>query len=68
MAMAAATATILIFVNPALLAPTGAHDQSAWVDPSFTAEVEYRDITSEGLLRQSLFKGLQKELTIPERK
>jgi ATP-dependent DNA ligase len=29
-------------------------------EPSFTAEVEYRDITSEGLLRQSSFKGLTK--------
>jgi bifunctional non-homologous end joining protein LigD len=28
------------------------------VEPSFTAEVGYRDITSEGLLRQSSFKGL----------
>jgi hypothetical protein len=26
---------------------------------AFVAEAEYRDITSEGLLRQSSFKGLQ---------
>jgi len=32
--------------------------KAVWVEPSFTAEVEYRDITSEGLLRQSSFKGL----------
>jgi bifunctional non-homologous end joining protein LigD len=32
--------------------------RAVWVEPSFTAEVEYRDITSEGLLRQSSFKGL----------
>jgi bifunctional non-homologous end joining protein LigD len=31
---------------------------ATWVEPSFTAEVEYRDVTSEGLLRQSSFKGL----------
>ena len=31
---------------------------ATWVEPSFMAEVEYRDITSEGLLRQSSFKGL----------
>jgi bifunctional non-homologous end joining protein LigD len=30
------------------------------VEPLFTAEVEFRDITSEGLLRQSSFKGLSK--------
>src|ERR1700749_642585 len=30
------------------------------VEPSFTAEVEFRDITSDGLLRQSSFKGLSK--------
>jgi len=34
--------------------------KATWVDPVFTAEVEYRDITSEGLLRQSSFKGLKK--------
>lgn len=32
--------------------------KAVWVEPSFMAEVEYRDITSEGLLRQSSFKGL----------
>ena len=32
--------------------------KATWVEPSFTAEIEYRDITSEGLLRQSSFKGL----------
>jgi bifunctional non-homologous end joining protein LigD len=34
--------------------------KAVWVEPSFMAEVEYRDITSEGLLRQSSFKGLKK--------
>jgi bifunctional non-homologous end joining protein LigD len=34
--------------------------KAVWVEPSFVAEVEYRDITSEGLLRQSSFKGLTK--------
>jgi bifunctional non-homologous end joining protein LigD len=34
--------------------------KAVWVEPSFTAEVEYRDITSEGLLRQSSFKGLKR--------
>jgi bifunctional non-homologous end joining protein LigD len=33
--------------------------KAVWVEPSFVAEVEYRDITSEGLLRQSSFKGLK---------
>ena len=32
--------------------------KATWVEPSFAAEVEFRDITSEGLLRQSSFKGL----------
>jgi hypothetical protein len=31
---------------------------STWVEPMFFADVEYRDITSEGLLRASSFKGL----------
>jgi bifunctional non-homologous end joining protein LigD len=34
--------------------------KAVWVEPSFTAEIEYRDITSEGLLRQSSFKGPSK--------
>jgi bifunctional non-homologous end joining protein LigD len=34
--------------------------KATWVEPSFMAEVEYRDITSEGLLRQSSFKGLKR--------
>jgi bifunctional non-homologous end joining protein LigD len=33
---------------------------ATWVEPSFMAEVEFRDITSEGLLRQSSFKGMSK--------
>jgi bifunctional non-homologous end joining protein LigD len=32
--------------------------KATWVEPSFLADVEFRDITSEGLLRQSSFKGL----------
>lgn len=29
-----------------------------WVEPKFYADIEYRDITSDGLLRASSFKGL----------
>lgn len=32
--------------------------KATWVEPRFYADVEYRDITSEGLLRASSFKGL----------
>jgi bifunctional non-homologous end joining protein LigD len=31
------------------------------VEPTFFANVEFRDITSEGLLRQSSFKGLTRK-------
>ena len=34
--------------------------KATWVEPKLTAEIEYRDITSEGLLRQSSFKGLNR--------
>jgi bifunctional non-homologous end joining protein LigD len=34
--------------------------KATWVEPKFYAEVEYRDITSEGLLRASSFKALIK--------
>lgn len=35
--------------------------RATWVEPKFFAEVEYRDITSEGLLRASSFKGLSRD-------
>ncbi|WP_334377122.1 ATP dependent DNA ligase [Bradyrhizobium sp. AZCC 1719] len=34
--------------------------KATWVEPKFLADVECRDITSEGLLRASSFKGLTK--------
>jgi bifunctional non-homologous end joining protein LigD len=34
--------------------------RATWVQPTFFADVEYRDVTSEGLLRQSSFKGLKR--------
>lgn len=34
--------------------------KATWVEPSFVADVEFRDISSEGSLRQSSYKGLSK--------
>ena len=34
--------------------------KATWVEPTFFADVEFRDITCEGLLRQSSFKGLKR--------
>ena len=34
--------------------------KATWVEAAFVAEIEYRDITAEGLLRASPFKGLSK--------
>lgn len=34
--------------------------KATWVEPQFYADIEYRDITSEGLVRASSFKGLSK--------
>ena len=34
--------------------------KATWVEPRFVADIEFRDITSEGLLRASSFKGLSK--------
>jgi ATP-dependent DNA ligase len=31
--------------------------KATWVEPTFVADIEYRDITSEGLLRASSFRG-----------
>ncbi|MGY2906989.1 ATP-dependent DNA ligase [Bradyrhizobium sp. URHC0002] len=35
--------------------------KATWVEPKFHADVEYRDVTSEGLLRASSFKGLARK-------
>jgi bifunctional non-homologous end joining protein LigD len=35
--------------------------KATWVEPTFVADVEYRDMTSEGLLRASSFKGLSRK-------
>lgn len=35
--------------------------KATWVEPTFVADVEDRDITSEGLLRASSFKGLSRK-------
>jgi bifunctional non-homologous end joining protein LigD len=35
--------------------------KATWVKPTFVADIEYRDITSEGLLRASSFKGLSRK-------
>src|SRR5229473_2496989 len=33
---------------------------ATWVGPKYLADVEYRDITAEGYLRHSSFKGLSR--------
>jgi hypothetical protein len=38
--------------------------KATWVEPTFVADVEYRDITSEGLLRASSFKGAVSEIGV----
>lgn len=35
--------------------------KATWVEPKYFADIEYRDITAEGLLRASSFKGLVKD-------
>ncbi|WP_426536670.1 hypothetical protein [Bradyrhizobium sp. McL0615] len=35
--------------------------RAAWVEPTFVADIEYRDITSQGILRASSFKGLARK-------
>ena len=37
--------------------------EGTWAEPKFYADVEYRDITSEGLLRASSFKRLSRGLS-----
>jgi bifunctional non-homologous end joining protein LigD len=35
--------------------------KATWVEPRLIAEVEYRDVTSEGYLRHSSFKGIRED-------
>ncbi|WP_245350235.1 hypothetical protein [Bradyrhizobium sp. UFLA03-84] len=35
--------------------------KATWVEPVFSVEIEYRDITSEGLLRASSFKAISRK-------
>ncbi|MET4316272.1 hypothetical protein [Bradyrhizobium sp. RT5a] len=35
--------------------------KATWVEPTFYADIEYRDITSEGLLKANSFKGRSKK-------
>jgi len=41
--------------------PEGAEKGAVWVTPQLVGEVEYRDWTRDGLIRQSVFKGLRQD-------
>jgi bifunctional non-homologous end joining protein LigD len=40
--------------------------KATWVKPVVRAEVEYRGVTEDGLLREPVFKGLRDDLSEPE--
>jgi bifunctional non-homologous end joining protein LigD len=39
--------------------------KATWVEPEVDAEVEYRALTDDGLLREAVFKGLRDDLEVP---
>lgn len=41
--------------------PAGADKGVTWIEPRLVCEVEYRDWTQDGLIRQSSFKGLRED-------
>jgi len=41
--------------------PAGADKGVIWIEPRLVCEVEYRDWTQDGLIRQSSFKGLRED-------
>src|SRR5262245_30224545 len=41
--------------------PTSADKGVTWIEPRLVCEVEYRDWTQDGLIRQSSFKGLRED-------
>src|SRR5258706_9467537 len=46
--------------------PAGADKGVIWCEPKFVCEVEYRDWTRDGLIRQSSFKGLREDQVAEE--
>ncbi|WP_246175403.1 hypothetical protein [Bradyrhizobium paxllaeri] len=48
------------FIEPQRATLKSKAPKATWVEPTFYADVEYKDITSEGLLRASSFRGLFK--------
>jgi bifunctional non-homologous end joining protein LigD len=46
--------------------PAGAEKGVTWAEPKLIAQVEYRDWTQDGLVRQSSFKGLRDDKAVEE--
>ena len=46
--------------------PAGADKGVVWAEPRLVCEVEYRDWTSDGLIRQSSFRGLREDKPVTE--
>ncbi|MFL6790095.1 MAG: DNA ligase D [Bradyrhizobium sp.] len=40
--------------------------KATWVEPEVDAEVEYRALTDDGLLREAVFKGMRDDLEVPK--
>lgn len=52
--------------GPSLPLPRGARGNRGpirWVEPSLIVEVSYRELTADGLLRQSVFEGIRRDKT-----
>ena len=49
----------LIRRTPALAKPLRKKD-TVWVEPKLEAEIEFRGVTSDGMLRHASFKGLKR--------
>jgi len=54
---------ITVATMPLATKPDRKNKIDQWVQPKFWAEVEYRDITADGLLRHTTFRGLYSNRT-----
>ena len=58
--------TVPEYNKPSRFRPNPPKAEVTWVQPKFVAEIEYREMTSGGAIRQPSFKGLREDKKVKE--